>query len=176
MSTSDFHDQNNNGMVGPYGNSSGSFASLDDAFAPSLLMSDFQKKMMKKNPLMSTRIDEDCDVVTTLSEKRLNNNVDEMVERSFAQADAIMTPNLMENFNIDQQAQNIVYDLNTKSVTGMTILKWILIIILVACVLYVIYCMFKSGQTGAKAADIEISSTARPTITIASRNFSDFLR
>ena len=74
--------------VGPYGNPSGSFATLDTAYAPSAAMSDFQNKMASYNPLMTQHLvnDENSDInnniqilISPQSEEKINNNVDMMV-------------------------------------------------------------------------------------------------
>ena len=71
--------QSNNSSVGPYGNSSGSFATLDVAYNHSLPMSDFTNKMMKRNPLTRDQSCDHDDIISSQSVDKINNNIDEMV-------------------------------------------------------------------------------------------------
>ncbi|XWV26933.1 hypothetical protein QJ857_gp0116 [Tupanvirus soda lake] len=83
--------------VGPYGNSSGSFASLDTAFSPSGPMNDFQNRMINKNPIFVQNVEnDDANVdnniqtllrsyqadelkISPQSEEKIDNNVDQMI-------------------------------------------------------------------------------------------------
>jgi hypothetical protein len=85
--------------VGPYGNSSGSFAPLDIAFNNSLPMSDFQNRIVNQNSLLmnndnlvpnyeTNHINNNIQnilgtgrkiLISPQSEEKINNNVDEIV-------------------------------------------------------------------------------------------------
>src|SRR5437870_4953620 len=67
--------------VGPYGNSSGSFATLDIAFSPSATMSDFENRMKGQNSLFTNVrcVDDNNYMISPQSEEKINNGVDQMV-------------------------------------------------------------------------------------------------
>ena len=185
--------------VGPYGNSSGSFATLDTAFAPSATMSDFQNRMASHNPLMTQKSvnnetsnindniqmlmrQQDDILISPQSEEKINNNVDMMVgalynrnndysrQNDMATLNQYMYPHipvvqndinfpltraqhypaqqygteLLEDFNLQQDAQNL--NSTSRCMTGMNLLKFILLIILIAALIYGIYWLYKGGS------------------------------
>lgn len=75
-----------NDAMGSLNSGSGSFASLDTAFSQSPHMTEFQEKVNRGNPMGRNQVN-GCDLITTQSEEKINNNVDEIVG-SFYNRDA----------------------------------------------------------------------------------------
>ncbi|XWV25596.1 hypothetical protein QJ856_gp0158 [Tupanvirus deep ocean] len=189
--------------VGPYGNSSGSFASLETAFSPSAPMNDFQNKMTNKNPLFIQNMDSDNaninnNIQTMLkschsdefkispqSEEKIDNNVDQMigalynrdleynkqnttsVNKQYLYPHIPVVQNgvnfplnrqqhysaqqygteLLENFDLQRDAQNIWDNTNNTSysLTGMSFFKFLLLLILIAVLVYGIYWLYTNN-------------------------------
>ena len=168
---------------------SGSFAPIDTAFSPSSHMSDFQEKIIQRNPLAKKH--NMCDIISIESEKKMANNIDEMIgtmshnmdiarrsDRALGKkflhhdiqgATTVPTNMSIENFDLQQNANDLYNEVNQMSynISGMSFLRLILVLILIAAVIYLGYCLLRPEYE----TNYIIGPAATTTI---SRRFKEF--
>ena len=176
-----------NDITGPFGNSSGSFASLDTAFNSSMPMNTFQTHMMNHNPLLSQNLislpchdpEATPNKKAVTSEEKMNNSIDEVIGAMYV-IDAKQSLNnrpgpyqtqLLEGYN--GQGMQYVRDTTTTTTSGMSIFKLLLLLILIAALVYGGYWLYQNSKT---TTTIKTIQTPTRSVTSVGRNIEKIIR
>lgn len=169
--------------VGPYGNSSGSFATLDMAYSPSATMSDFENRMKGENSLLPNIrcTDDNKYLISPQSEEKINNGVDQMIGAFYNRDKDLanqINPQIQTVQNGVEFPLNRSQQYNTQQQLGSELLekfdgqavnqynqckpsywKFVLLVVAVLILLYLIYKIIKQNKTKSVTTTTEIINT-----------------
>ncbi len=156
--------------VGPYGNSSGSFATLDVAFNPSATMSDFENRIKGQNSLLSNVrcVDDNNYLISQQSEEKINNGVDQMLGAFYNRDNDLATQlnqqnqtvrngveiplNRSQQYNAQQLGSELLENFDGQAINQYqnckpSYWKFVLLVVAVLLLLYVIYKVIRQNKS-----------------------------